>query len=116
VSDDIIVSGGGSVVVASDAILARVERVARLSEDFRAGSAELVDLVGTNRTAAIPPSRMPAAAAEAGRRIEEAIALLVATSRRAEVLYLALRACLTTYGEGERVAEQASRDLSAQFA
>jgi hypothetical protein len=116
VSDDIIVSGGGSVVVASDAILARVEKVARLSEDFRAGSAELVGLVGTNRTAAITPSRMPAAAAEAGRRIEDAIALLSATSRRAEVLYLALQTCLTMYGEGERVAAQASRDLSAQFA
>jgi hypothetical protein len=116
VADDIIVSGGGSVAVASDAILARIEGISRLAGQFRLDAGELIGLSTAGRLAAIPAARLPPSARAADRGIDDALALIDSTAARAEMLYRALRGCLDLYGETEQRLERLGQSISAHAA
>jgi hypothetical protein len=113
VSDDLIVSGGGSVVVASDHVLARIEKVAKLGETFRSAAHELGALLASGN-----PSNQEISAAdrEARSQVEFAIVLSHTTSNRAALAYGALRICLEVYGATEAAVERMNRGLIGQFA
>jgi hypothetical protein len=113
VSDDLIVSGGGSVIVASDDVLARIEKVSKLGDAFRSAAHELGALLASGHSS---NANIPAAGRDARRQLESAIALSHATTNRAALAHGALRTCLEVYGATEAAAERANRGLIAQFA
>ena len=115
-SDDIIVSGGGSVVVASDAILARVERLGSLAVELRSGADEVLDLTDANQFAALQVPQSAPTLAEARRSLDVAHSLLLSAGRRSKALNRALRVVLDAYGAAEQFGLRLSEQLSADSA
>jgi hypothetical protein len=113
VSDDLIVSGGGSVIVASDDLLARIDKVSKLGGAFRSAAHELGVLLASGHSSM---GQVPAAGREAREQLESAIALSHATANRAALAYGGLRTCLEAYAATEAAVERANRGLIGQFA
>ncbi|MCU1508636.1 MAG: hypothetical protein JWQ12_901 [Glaciihabitans sp.] len=115
-NDDLTISGGGSVVVASDAMRAQVERLQRLGGRLASARASVAGL-----TAALPPGLLrawdaPISALAANRELERAGVLLGAANASATALATEVRAALEAYGLADRVVGQLAQDLTTTVA
>jgi hypothetical protein len=93
---------GGSVVVASDALLAQLDALGHLAESLRLTAG---DLIGSLERFDPRPSiayNVPIAALDARRVASAAAEMVLEAQDRAEQLSSGVRACLTEYAQTER--------------
>ena len=115
-SDDIIVSGGGSVVITTDAILARIERLGSLANELHSHSSQVLEIVAANRMAAAQQPRLQPTLSAARPSMDQAYALLLSASRRSAALSRALREVLEACGSAEDFARRLAERMSADAA
>ncbi|HEV7948499.1 MAG TPA: hypothetical protein VGP24_01905 [Glaciihabitans sp.] len=114
-SDDLIISGGGSVVVASDSLLAQSEALIRLVGELD-GLRGSVVAAGTRVT--MPRLRAldaPLSAVAAENDITTAIAVLTRAQFEAWVMATGLRLALERYGRNEDFTAAMAQQLSARM-
>jgi len=111
VSDELTISGGGSVAVATDTLIDHAQSLEAV-RDEAAGSAR--QLAGIDRLV-VATVDLPASAAEAEREMDAARALLAELERGAGLLATALRLGADAYGAAERYAERAMQHLAARL-
>lgn len=117
-SDDLLVSGGGTTVVASDAILARLDSLAGIGTALHSAAAELEQLEAESRSSALRAAcaGLAAAATTLGlgaHALDDARRSAAVTAERSHALGVALRSALAAYGAADAVATAASRQASA---
>lgn len=112
-SDDLIITGGGSVVVASDALLARADLLARLSADLAALHSELEEIA--IESSMLRRADAPLSAAAAARSIEIAMGQLATAQAQCDWMSAALAVALRGYGTAEHIAAQATHSVSEQL-
>lgn len=117
-SDDLIISGGGTTAVASDALLSRIETLGRLAAALHDSSGELASLesaaLSLGMHAAAVGSSTAASSLQRVRDDLVAARLSVITGgNRAHDLATKLRRALEEYGQAEQTGIAASRGLKS---
>jgi hypothetical protein len=116
-SDGIVVSGGGSVVVASDALLTELDRIDQLTRELLTSGHRMAALAeNTGGQARHCGPQVQAACHDAMHRLNDAQAKLTLAARRTHGLHSALQFCLTAYGEVEREVDKQIRRASSAAA
>ena len=114
-SDDIIISGGGSVAVASDALFGDARSLELVHHDLAGAVAALgaVDAIVGARL--LRRSDAPLSALEAEREIDRAIDLVGVTGQRAAAIAFVLRASAVGYGLADDAATRLAQQLAASL-
>jgi len=116
VSDELVISGGGSISVATDEMLGNAASLLRAADMTRdiAGSVRMVDsrlTIGQLEALGIPTG-----VALAEDDLENARVVLEQLAQRAERLSVVVRFAATSYGLGEAVVEGTTRRVAASVA
>lgn len=112
---DLVVSGGGRIIVASDELLAQAAALERLVGEI-GGATELVARAHVRLGAAsLVASGAPSTAAAADGLTAEALMALQRASRDSEQVATMLRSAMALYGFAETVNEQLGRALAARL-
>ena len=114
-ADDIVISGGGSIAVATSELFDDARRLGELRALLSECHRQLISidrLVGVNQLNTLGSSSF-ALAAERG--MDDAAAALTRAGPSAERLHVALIASADAYGVGERVAERLVQEVAARF-
>ena len=110
-SDELTISGGGSVAVATGTLIDHAQSLESV-RDEAAGSAR--QLAGIDRLV-VATAALPAVAIEAEREMDSARALLGELERGAGFLAAALRLSADAYGAADRYAERAMQQLAGRL-
>jgi hypothetical protein len=116
VSDDLVISGGGSVAVATDKLFSDQRHLTIVADDLGrvAGRLAAIDrLVSRGRLLA---TDAPASAIRAEQAIDDAAAFIHQSRELARFLASALETAAVTYGEGEAVKARIGEQLAASIA
>ncbi|MGV8876121.1 MAG: hypothetical protein ACOH1K_01275 [Rhodoglobus sp.] len=115
-SDELVVSGGGSFAVATEEMLSNADHLLRAAELTRhiAGAVQMVDTRLT--MGQLEAWGVPTAAALAEDDLDRAYAALHTLVLRAERLNTLVRLAATSYGAGEALVEGVTRQLAAEAA
>jgi len=116
VSDELVISGGGSISVATDEMLGNAASLLRAADITRdiAGSVRMVDArltIGQLESLSIPTG-----VALAEDDLNYALVALEELAQRAELLSVVVRFAATSYGLGEAVVEATTRRVAANVA
>lgn len=117
-ADDIVISGGGSIAVATSELFDDARRLGELRALLSECHRQLISidrLVGAtqlNTLASSSSSSLSALAAE--RAMDDAAAALARAGPSAERLHVALIGSANAYGVGEHAAERLAQDLAAR--
>lgn len=114
-SDDLTVSGGGSLAVASDALFGDAQDLESVRDDARDTVALLAQLDGRLGAGALRQADAPLCALEAEAGIERALRLLQAAQARAAVTAAVLRLAAEGYGRADAAATRVAQGLAAQL-
>ena len=93
---------GGSVIVASDSLLAELDALGQLADSLRLTAGDLLGGLERFHPQASIAYNVPTAALEARRLASAAVDLLLLTQNRAERLRTGVRVCLTVYAQAEQ--------------
>jgi hypothetical protein len=116
VSDELVISGGGSIAVATDQLFSEQRHLTTLADelDHLVGRLVRIDrLVSRNRLQAIGS---PAGAMRAEQAIDDAAALIHSTSELAQFLASALETAAVAYGASEAIKARVGERLAASIA
>jgi hypothetical protein len=116
VSDDLIISGGGSVAVATDALLEQEQHLLFASRELSACVQRLTAIDTLVTRGRLVQADAPLSAVHAERAIDDAAAALHSAAGRAQLLGSALGTAADAYGLVERVVAGLAQQLAAQFA
>jgi hypothetical protein len=116
VSDDLVVSGGGSTAVATEALLSQRQHLEAMARDLSSCLGRLVSIDRIVTVSGILAADAPVSALEAERRIDEAYSAVHDAGLRALVLSSMLGVAAESYGAAERLVESGMRSVAAQFA
>ena len=114
-ADDIVISGGGSIAVATSELFDDAQRLGELRALLSDCHRQLVSidrLVGVSQLNTLVSS---STALAAERAMDDAAAALARAGPSAERLHVALIASADAYGVGERVAERLAQEVAARF-
>ena len=112
-SDDLTVSGGGSVAVASDALFGDAHSLEGVHHDLRGAAAALQSIDSIVGVRMLRRADAPASALDAEREIARALDLVGATGQRAAAIAFVLRASAVAYGLADDAAARIARQLAA---
>jgi hypothetical protein len=112
----VLTGSGGRLVVASDALLAEVDSLGRLSDQLRLSAGDLLGIMDRTDSAPSVANDLPIAAVDARRVMEAALRELMAAQARASAIREGLRRSIETYARAEQTAGTALHLISEQFA
>lgn len=115
-SDELIISGGGSVAVATDEMWGNVAKLQRAAEQLREVAAVLSIVDARLSMAHMEALGVPIAGGHAEEELHCAYAQLTSLANRADDVSALVRTAATSYGWAERFAENASRRVAADAA
>ena len=115
-SDELVITGGGSYAVSTEEMLSSADKLQRAAEMSReiAGAVQMVDERLTNRQ--LESWGVPSAAAFADDNLRCAYADLQLFAYRADVLSGVVRAAAQSYGWGEAFARTLTRSVASEAA
>jgi len=116
VTDELIVSGGGSTVVATAALLAFSDQLSHLVDELVDCSNRLAMIDRFVTPAGIGAADAPNSVWEAERALDDASASLQRSIRTAVRLHVGLSASAEAYGAVEQQLQQLNQSLAAAFA
>jgi hypothetical protein len=114
-SDDLTVSGGGSVAVASDALFGDARALEGVHHDLRGAAAALGSLDALVGVRLLRRSDAPLSALDAEREIDRALDLVGAGGQRAAAIAFLLRASAVGYGLADDAAARVAQQLAASL-
>ena len=114
-SDDLTVSGGGSVAVASDALFADAASLDGVHHDLRGAAAALGAVDSLVAMRLLRRCDAPLSALDAEREIDRAIDLVGAGGQRAAAIAFLLRASAVGYGLADDAATRIAQQLAANL-
>ncbi|MCU1506412.1 MAG: hypothetical protein JWP05_1381, partial [Microbacteriaceae bacterium] len=115
-SDDLVISGGGSIAVATDELFSLQRHLTTVADELDrvAGRLAGIDrLVSRGRLRAMDA---PASGVRAEQAIDDAAALIRSTGELARFLASTLELAAVTYGEGEAIMSRLGERLAASLA
>jgi hypothetical protein len=112
-SDELTVSGGGSVAVASDALFGDAYSLEGVQHDLSGAAAGLSALDSIVGPRLLRRSDAPVSALDAEREIDRALDLLGVTGHRAAAIAFVLRASAVGYGLADDAAARIAQQLAA---
>ena len=112
-SDDLTVSGGGSVAVASDALFGDAGALDSAHHDLRQAAAALAAIDQLVGVRLLRRSDAPLSALDAEREIDRARDLVGDAAQRAAAIAFVLRAAATGYGLADDAAARLAQQLAA---
>ncbi|GAB3604817.1 hypothetical protein GCM10027413_02260 [Conyzicola nivalis] len=112
-SDAIIVSGGGSVAVASDALFADAQALEGVYDELRRAAAGLAAADTALGDRLLRRADAPLSALDAEREIARSLELVAASGQRASALAFVLRASAHSYGLADDAAARLAQQLAA---
>ncbi|WP_349899155.1 hypothetical protein [Parafrigoribacterium soli] len=116
VSDDLIISGGGSTEVATSALLSQQRHLERLAEELNVCRSRLRSIDGRVSRARMRAADAPLSAMRAERAMAEAQDALHSSRERASTLARGIADAATAYGNAEAAVDGWARQLSATIA
>lgn len=111
-SDDLIVSGGGRYVVASDEMIAQSERLSGLSGELEGAARSLTTLIAQASPTWLRSVDAPLSAVTAEQTMVRALADLQLVRLEADVIGRTLRVAMESYGYSEAMTTSITRGLS----
>lgn len=114
-ADDLVVSGGGSIAVATSELLGQGRRLGRLGDELTSCIARLSTIDRTITLRKLRIADAPLSALIAERHLDDAVAAIRWAGRYAWLLESSLAASAIAYGSVERLAQQFAQSASAQF-
>ena len=115
-SDDLVISGGGSTEVATAGLLSQKQHLHSLATELDACLGRLHTIDGRVTTARLRTVDAPLSSMRAEQAIDEARALARSARDHAEFLSSGLAAAAMAYGEAEALAGRIAQDMSATLA
>ncbi|WP_411701053.1 hypothetical protein [Conyzicola sp.] len=112
-SDALIVSGGGSVAVASDALFADAQALERVHDELRRAAGALAAAESALGARLLRRADAPLSALDAEREIAHALELVAASGQRASAIAFVLRASAHGYGLADDAAARLAQQLAA---
>jgi len=113
--DSLVISGSGTIAVATDELLGLAQQLERLADDTRESHLALTMIDVGVSPAALRLADAPISALDAESQIALARSLLVDAHDRAASLAGGLRASALAYGETERAREHLAQHLAARL-
>lgn len=113
--DGLIISGGGSIEVATDLLFDRARRLENAETELRGALAELLLIARGVTPAMLRAPDAPHSAARAERRIDDALILIASTADKGGRLASALHTAAAAYGAAEKSSARASEAVWADL-
>ena len=114
-SETIVVSGGGSVAVASDALFGDAQSLEAVHDELRRAASALVSADAVVGERLLRRADAPLSALDAEREMDHALGVVEAAARRAAAIGFVLRAAAHGYGVADEAAARIAQQLAASL-
>ena len=112
---DLIISGGGTIAVATDSLLGAAQSLERIGDECRYATQALAVIDGGVSAALLRQVDAPISALDSDGEIATAIAFVAEAERTAAELASVLRMSATAYGAADAVGQRIAQQLAAQL-
>jgi hypothetical protein len=116
VSDDLVISGGGSIAVATDELFSLQRHLATVADELDRVAGRLAGIDRLVSRGRLQAMEAPASGVRAEQAIDAAAALICSTRELAQFLASTLELAAVTYGEGEAIMSRLGERLAASLA